>query len=83
MVLGRLPTGKDSKLEKRIRQISLKEVRGHDSREDCWIVINNCVYDVTSFLDQVSYQLRVMNRACYSTDFSLLEYRVGCLRSST
>ena len=32
------------------RTISLKELQGHTSRNDCWMVIDGKVYDVTKFL---------------------------------
>ena len=31
--------------------ISLAEVENHDTEDDCWIVIDNMVLDVTKFLD--------------------------------
>jgi len=30
---------------------TLEEVMEHDNEDDCWIVINNKVYDVTSYLE--------------------------------
>lgn len=35
-------------------EISLLEVKQHDSFQDCWIVIYDRVYDVTKFLQSVS-----------------------------
>lgn len=35
-------------------EISLLEVSQHDSFDDCWLVIYDRVYDVTSFLQSVS-----------------------------
>lgn len=31
---------------------SLEEVKRHTREEDCWLVINGNVYDVTKFLDE-------------------------------
>jgi len=56
--------GKESEIDKTLKHITLEEVSEHDSREDCWIVIYDRVYDVTSFLDRVSYQLWVMDDNC-------------------
>lgn len=33
------------------RQISLEEVAKHNKPDDCWVIVNHHVYDVTSFLD--------------------------------
>jgi len=33
-----------------VREVSLEELLRHSSREDCWIVIDGGVYDVTSWL---------------------------------
>jgi len=33
-----------------VREISFQEVQCHSSRDDCWLVIDNCVYDITSWL---------------------------------
>lgn len=35
------------------RVIGLQEVSWHDTRNDCWIVIYDRVYDITDFLDEV------------------------------
>ncbi len=32
-------------------QISITEVRKHNSREDAWVVLRGLVYDITKFLD--------------------------------
>lgn len=37
-----------------LKQISLEEVRHHDSWDDCWVIIYDRVYDITQFLHQVS-----------------------------
>lgn len=34
--------------------ITLAEVSHHDSYDDCWVVIYDRVYDITSFFDEVS-----------------------------
>jgi cytochrome b involved in lipid metabolism len=34
-------------------EVNLKQVAFHDSANDCWIIIYDLVYDVTSFLDKV------------------------------
>ncbi|KAG9439673.1 hypothetical protein H6P81_019838 [Aristolochia fimbriata] len=31
---------------------SLQEVSEHNTREDCWVVVDGKVYDVTSYLDE-------------------------------
>lgn len=46
--------GKESEIDKKLKQISLNEVSDHDSFDDCWIIIYDRVYDVTAFLDRVS-----------------------------
>ena len=28
---------------------SWKEVKSHSSEHDCWVVVNDCVYDLTNF----------------------------------
>lgn len=41
---------------KNIRAIyTLKQVSDHDSWDDCWIVIYDRVYDITKFLELVSF----------------------------
>ncbi|XP_078180121.1 cytochrome b5 [Carex rostrata] len=34
-----------------VKLYSMKEVAEHNSADDCWIVVNGKVYDVTSYLD--------------------------------
>ncbi len=34
------------------KSISLQEVEKHNSKNDCWTVINGSVYDITSYIDQ-------------------------------
>lgn len=41
--------------EAKDRVISLAEVSLHDTRNDCWVVIYDRVYDITDFLYEVSY----------------------------
>lgn len=38
--------------------ITLAEVSLHDSYNDCWVVIYDRVYDITSFFDEVSFLFR-------------------------
>lgn len=47
-------TGKESEIDKRLKQITLAEVSDHDCYDDCWIIIYDRVYDVTNFLRSVS-----------------------------
>lgn len=34
---------------------SLEDVESHNNKTDIWITIRNKVYDVTKFIDEVSY----------------------------
>lgn len=34
-----------------IRKYTREEVSKHNSRDDCWLIVDNKVYDVTSFVD--------------------------------
>jgi Cytochrome b5-like Heme/Steroid binding domain len=34
-------------------EVNLKQVAFHDCANDCWIIVYDLVYDVTSFLDKV------------------------------
>jgi cytochrome b involved in lipid metabolism len=43
------PTYNDSQLEYSDRALTLEEVALHNSPQDCWVVINSSVYDVTAF----------------------------------
>ena len=36
------------------REIALSEVKQHATPDDCWVAVNNKVYDVTDFLGIVS-----------------------------
>lgn len=35
--------------------IDLQEVSWHDSANDCWVIIYDRVYDITTFFDEVSF----------------------------
>lgn len=45
-----------------LREISLAEVAEHSTKTDCWVVINDMVYDVTDFLED--HPVRVPTRSC-------------------
>jgi len=34
------------------KQFTLKEIATHNNKKDCWLVINDVVYDVTNYLDE-------------------------------
>ena len=36
-----------------MRDIPIGEVRVHDSRQSCWIIVAGLVYDVTAFVTDV------------------------------
>lgn len=36
---------------RRDKEFTLEEVKDHARRTDCWVVIDNNVYDLTSFID--------------------------------
>ena len=38
--------------ESEIKKYTLEEIARHNRREDCWMVINGKVYDVTNFISQ-------------------------------
>lgn len=46
--------------EAKDRTITLAEVRLHDSPQDCWVVIYDRVYDITTFFDEVSSRLEIL-----------------------
>lgn len=52
-------TGHESETDKKLKHISLDEVSDHDSFNDCWIIIYDRVYDITDFLDHVSWFVRI------------------------
>lgn len=35
-----------------VSQVSLAELRKHDSKEDCWIAVHAKVWDFTEFVDE-------------------------------
>ncbi len=37
---------------KDLRKISLTEISQHNTQDDCWLVINNKVYEVTEFVSK-------------------------------
>lgn len=37
-----------------LKTIGLQEVKGHKDSKSTWIVINDKIYDVTKFLEEVS-----------------------------
>ncbi|KAH8413285.1 hypothetical protein KR009_009666 [Drosophila setifemur] len=45
-----VPSEKDRLKTDDLPEITLEEVAQHDSYDDCWVVIYDRVYDVTSFL---------------------------------
>lgn len=34
------------------KTFTLEDIKQHTTRQDCWVVIENKVYDVTKFLDE-------------------------------
>merc|ERR1712070_555415 len=38
--------------EKQLRDVSLKELQEHNTRDDCWVSIHGIVYDLTDFVDE-------------------------------
>ena len=34
------------------RTLSWEEIKKHNKRDDCWVVVDGVVYDMTSFLDE-------------------------------
>lgn len=51
------------------RQVSADEIRGHNSAESAWVVIDGTVYDCTDFLEKhVSCNL-VLKRRRWEADF--------------
>lgn len=34
------------------RTLSLADIRSHNTKDDCWIVVNSKIWDVTDFLDK-------------------------------
>jgi len=42
----------DSLRKRQNARFSVKEISQHNKREDCWLIIEDKVYDVTSFVDK-------------------------------
>lgn len=38
-----------------VKTYTLKEIGEHNSKESLWLLINNGVYDVSKFLEEVSW----------------------------
>jgi fatty acid desaturase len=38
--------------KKELKKYSIEEVNKHNKKNDCWIVIHNYIYDITSFIDK-------------------------------
>ena len=47
-----LPPAPKDTLKEKIHRISLAEVAQHSSAEDCWMVINGTVYNLTAYLPE-------------------------------
>ena len=45
-----------------VRTISFSEVQQHNSKADCWVVINSKVYDLTPFLSEHPGGARVITK---------------------
>lgn len=52
-----------------LKQISLEEVNLHDCIDDCWVVINDHVYDITSFIRKVSIRWYVLTSCLHNLSF--------------
>ncbi len=35
-----------------VKMVSAQEVRKHNTRESCWVIIHGSVYDLSDFLDK-------------------------------
>lgn len=42
---------KEQKKPREIRNYTREEVAKHNKRDDCWLIVDNKVYDVSSFVD--------------------------------
>ena len=40
----------DNETVKEVLKISIDDVKNHDQKSDCWTVIDNSVYDITSYV---------------------------------
>lgn len=38
--------------QKELKQLTLAEVEQHNTDDDCWLIIDNKVYDVSKYLDE-------------------------------
>ncbi len=47
-----------------MKKISLKTVKKHNKAEDCWVVVDNNVYDVTNHLPTHSGGAEVIAKVC-------------------
>lgn len=45
-------TGQSTGTAKELKKYTLEEVEAHNNINDCWLVINNNVYDITEFIPQ-------------------------------
>lgn len=43
------------------KQYTFADVKSHNNNQSAWIVINNSIYDVTAFLNEVSSTLYQIN----------------------
>lgn len=41
-------------MSKECKELSFEEIKQHNDRQSTWFVINNDVYDVTTFLNEAS-----------------------------
>lgn len=58
------PSGEsDSKTPKKELRLTRKEVQAHNTKDSKWIIINNKVYDITSFCKRHPGGARVISHA--------------------
>uniref|UniRef100_A0A0D9XCM8 Cytochrome b5 heme-binding domain-containing protein n=1 Tax=Leersia perrieri TaxID=77586 RepID=A0A0D9XCM8_9ORYZ len=48
---------------KKSRSYTMKEISTHNKRKDCWIIINDKVYDVTSYVEEHPGGDEILNNA--------------------